>query len=225
MDRKESLASAIQVALSALGWTPAQAAAALGVPEERLAEALAGDIHWISEWNLEDWLTRLQAEAGLKTEAEAVEAVQQGLRLPCTPGRFRTPDVFLAAVCRRPRHLRFVPESERTPELCFAACRRNGATLEWGPERLCTPGLCLLAVRSHGTALRHVPPESRTEALCREAVRADRKEILHTSLEMVDRTRRSGRRAGTLSPSWHGAHGGRPPSRAGSQRGRRLLMA
>ncbi|MCR5170205.1 MAG: DUF4116 domain-containing protein [Desulfovibrio sp.] len=168
--RKEGLASAVSAALSALGWTPAQAAALLNVPEERFREALAGDVRWVSEWDLEDWLARLRAEAGLKTDAEAIEAVRGGLRLPCVPERHRTSSVFLDAVRRRPRHLRFVPESQRTPELCHAACRRNGAALEWVPERLKTPELCLLAVRSHGTALRHVPPEIRTEALCREAV-------------------------------------------------------
>lgn len=170
MDRKESLASAIQAALSALGWTPAQAALALDVPEERFREALAGSVRWHDEWTLEDWRDRLRAEAGLKTETEAIGAVRAGLRLPCVPERHRTPAVFLAAVCRRPRHLRFVPETQRTPELCREAVSQNGAALEWVPERLKTPALCLQAVRNHGTALRHVPDKLRTEALCREAV-------------------------------------------------------
>ena len=74
------------------------------------------------EWMLEDWLARLRAEESFKTEADASEAVPlrpsvAALRLTCTPA------VFLVAVCRRPRHLRFIPQSERTPELCLQAVR------------------------------------------------------------------------------------------------------
>jgi hypothetical protein len=169
-NRKAVLAADVQSAIDALGWTSAQAAATLDVPEERLAEALAGSVRWLDEWTLEDWLARLRAESALGTDAETAGAVRAGLRLDCTPGRFRTPVVFIEAVRRRPRHLRFVPETQRTPELCLAACRRNGAALEWVPERLKTPDLCLLAVRNHGTALRHVPEPLWTAEMCREAV-------------------------------------------------------
>ena len=168
--RKKALATDIQIAVDALGWTPAQAAVALDVSEDRLAGVLRGDVRWLDEWDLEDWRARLRAEASLGTEAEALEAVRGGLRLYCVPDRFRSPAVFLAAVCRRPRHIRFVPESQRTTDLCLAACRRNGAALEWVPERLKTPDLCLLAVRNHGTALRHIPEALRTVEMCREAV-------------------------------------------------------
>ena len=141
--RKKALATDIQAALSSLGWAVAQAAVALDVPEERFREALAGDVRWLDEWTLQDWLARLQAESALGTEADAAEAVRGGLRLPCVPERHRTPSVFLEAVRRRPRHLRFVPESQRTPELCREAVSQNGAALEWVPERLKTPALCL----------------------------------------------------------------------------------
>ncbi len=112
--RKKELVSAVSVALSALGWTSAQAAAALNVPKECLAEALAGDVRWHDEWTLEVWLARLRAESALGSEAETAGAVRAGLRLDCTFERFRTPAVFIEAVRRRPRHLRFVPESQRS---------------------------------------------------------------------------------------------------------------
>ena len=91
---------------------------ALDLPEERLAGALRGDELNAGEWMLEDWLARLRAEESFKTEADVSEAVPlrpsvAALRLTCTPA------VFLVAVCRRPRHLRFIPQSERTPELCL----------------------------------------------------------------------------------------------------------
>ncbi|MCR5257467.1 MAG: DUF4116 domain-containing protein, partial [Desulfovibrio sp.] len=50
-----------------------------------------------------------------------------------------------------------------------------------------TPALCMEAVRKAGKALEFVPEAMKSEEICRAAVRDDRKALLVTPLEMVDR--------------------------------------
>lgn len=91
----------------------------------------------------------------------------------CIPEKFRSYDMYLAAVKENPAFIVEVPEKFMTDELCIPCLKRCGYYLRFIPDCKETYNMCLAAVRSRGRALAYVAPDLFTTDIVMEALNYD----------------------------------------------------
>ena len=129
----------------------------------------------------------LRLAGGIRTEADALEAVVEGGYAPflsLVPARLRTPAVCVAAVEQRPDSLKYVPETLKTEALCRVAVEASPWALRLVPEALKTEAMCTLVAEREGWTLCFVPEELRTPELCRKAAMNSPAALKHVPLRL-----------------------------------------
>jgi hypothetical protein len=78
-----------------------------------------------------------------------------------------------------------IPEKFRTPELWHAAVSESGSLLKEMPAPLVTEEICRLAVSGYGKALEFVPDKYRTKELFFAAVKQDDEALKLVDMDML----------------------------------------
>lgn len=101
-----------------------------------------------------------------------IELVKLEDDLALVPSRFRTEELYLAAIQSRPTGIKQVPKQFATSELWAQAITKYGGLFKDVPERLRSLNMLEISLQTWGFNLNQIPMEKRTREHCETAIKS-----------------------------------------------------